>query len=143
MELLIVVAILMIIGAIAIPRINTALMNAKEMAAIRELQNLNTAQVQYMSHFGRYAANLTELGPPSTGQANPNGADLVTKEMANGAKNGYKFVMQTAQVGGYAISSTPLTFGSTGRRSFYTDASGVIRQNWGAEPATNASEELK
>jgi prepilin-type N-terminal cleavage/methylation domain-containing protein len=143
MELLIVVAILMIIGAIAIPRINIALMNAKEMAATRELHNLITAQTQYMSQFGRYAQSLQELGPPaSAGQAGPNGADLVTKEMSNGSKNGYKFNLQ-ATPQGFIVQAVPVTFNNTGRRTFYTDQTGIIRQNWGAEPATATSDELK
>lgn len=142
MELLIVVAILMIIGAIAIPRINIALMNAKEMAATREMHNLITAQTQYMSQFSRYATSLQELGPPTSGQPNPSGADLITADMAKGVKNGYRFNMQGSPQG-FFIQATPVGFGSTGRRTFYTDQTGVIRQNWGQEPATPASEELK
>jgi prepilin-type N-terminal cleavage/methylation domain-containing protein len=142
MELLIVVAILMIIGAIAIPRINTAMMNAKEMAATRELHNLITAQTQYMSQFSRYATSLQELGPPTSGQPNPSGADLITADMAKGEKNGYRFTLQgTPQ--GFFIQAVPVTFGTTGRRTFYTDQTGVIRQNWGQEPATASSEELR
>jgi len=142
MELLIVVAILMIIGAIAVPRINTAMVNAKEMAAMRELHNLNTAQMQYMSNFGRFAASLTELGPPTSGQASPTSADLITGEMSKGVKNGFRYQVQITPAG-YAATAVPVTFPSTGRRTFYTDQSGVIRQNWGAEPATPQSDELK
>ena len=142
MELLIVVAILMIIGAIAIPRINTALMNAKEMAATRELHNLITAETQYMSQFGRYATSLAELGPPTSGQPNPSGADLITGEMAKGVKNGYKFTLQGSPQG-FSAQASPQAFGGTGRRTFFADQTGTIRQNWGAEPATAASEELK
>ncbi|MFN7923314.1 MAG: prepilin-type N-terminal cleavage/methylation domain-containing protein [Bryobacteraceae bacterium] len=142
MELLIVVAILMIIGAVAVPKINVALMSAKEMAATREIHNLITAQTQYMSNFGKYATSLTELGPPSSGQAGPSGADLISTEMAKGVKNGYKYEVQ-ATPQGYMVRATPQAFGSTGRRTFYTDQSGTIRQNWSAEPATPQSEEFK
>jgi type IV pilus assembly protein PilA len=142
MELLIVVAILMIIGAIAIPRISTAMMNAKEMAATREMHNLITAETQYMSQFGRYAASLQELGPPTSGQPNPSGADLITKDMAAGLKNGYKYNLQGSPQG-FFIQAIPQQFGNSGRRTFYTDQTGVIRQNWGQEPATATSDELK
>jgi type II secretory pathway pseudopilin PulG len=142
MELLIVVAILMIIGAVAVPRINIALMNAKEMAATREVHNLITAETQYMSNFGKYATSLAELGPPASGQAGPAGADLITGEMAKGRKNGYKYEVQVTPQG-YVIRASPESFGSTGRRTFYADQSGTIRQNWSAEPATPQSEELK
>jgi len=142
MELLIVVAILMIIGAVAVPRINIALMSAKESAATREIHNLITAQTQYMSSYQRYATSLTELGPPTSGQAGPSGADLISKDMASGTKNGYKFQMvQTPQ--GFNVIAVPVQFGNTGRRTFFADQTGVIRQNWGAEPATATSEELK
>lgn len=141
MELLIVVAILMIIGAIAIPRINVAMMNAKEMAATRELHNLITAETQYMSQFGRYATSMQELGPPTSGQPNPSGADLITGDMAKGMKNGYKYNLQGSPQG-FFIQAIPQSFGATGRRTFFADQSGVIRQNWGQEPATPTSEEL-
>ncbi len=142
MELLIVVAILMIIGAVAIPKINIALMSTKESAAVREVHNLITAQTQYMSSFGRYAQNLIELGPPSSGQATATASDLISGEIAKGEKNGYKFNLQgTPQ--GFSITAVPSQFGATGRYTYFTDASGVIRRNVGAEPATAQSPELK
>ncbi|MEZ5401765.1 MAG: DUF2950 family protein [Bryobacteraceae bacterium] len=142
MELLIVVAILMIIGAVAVPKINIALMSAKESAAVRELHNLITAQTQYMSSYGRYAQSMPELGPPSSGQASATASDLISGEMAKGEKNGYKYSLQ-ASPQGYAFVAVPTQFGSTGRYTFYVDASGVIRRNAGAEPATAQSPELK
>ena len=141
MELLIVVAILMIIGAVAVPRINTALVNAKEMAATREIHNLIQAQTQYMSQFGRFATSLAELGPPPSGQPSPSGADLVSGEMAKGAKNGYQFILQGTQQG-FTLNANPVAYPSTGRRTFYADQTGVIRENWAGEPANGASQEL-
>jgi type II secretory pathway pseudopilin PulG len=141
MELLIVVAILMIIGAVAVPRINTALVNAKEMAATREIHNLNQAQTQYMSQFGRFATSLTELGPPPSGQPSPSGADLISGEMAKGVKNGYQFILQGTQLG-FTVNANPVAYPSTGRRTFYSDQTGVIRENWAAEPANGTSSEL-
>jgi prepilin-type N-terminal cleavage/methylation domain-containing protein len=142
MELLIVVAILMIIGAVAIPKVNIALMSAKESAAVRELHNLVTAQTQYMSTYGKYAQSLIELGPPSSGQASATSADLIPGEISKGEKNGYKFTLQgTPQ--GFSVSAVPSQFGSTGRFTYFVDATGVIRRNAGAEPATAQSPELK
>ncbi len=141
MELLIVVAILMIIGAVAVPRINTALVNAKEMAAMREINNLNQAETQYMSQYGRFATSLTELGPPTSGQPTPSGADLISGEMAKGVKNGYQFVLQGTQTG-FTVNANPVSYPTTGRRGFFSDQTGVIRENWGAEPATASSGEL-
>ncbi len=62
-ELLIVIAIILIILAIAVPKLGSARMNANEMAVIREMQTINTMQTQYMSQFQRFATTLAELGP--------------------------------------------------------------------------------
>jgi len=142
MELLIVVAILLIIGAIAVPKLNTAMMNAREMAAVRQIHTVHTVQAQYMSQFGRYAASLAELGPPASGQPGPTGADLIGQDMATGIKNGYQFTVQVSPTG-YTINANPITPGTTGRRTFYSDQTGIIRENWGQEPANANSQEIK
>jgi type IV pilus assembly protein PilA len=143
MELLIVVAILLIIAAIAIPRFNAARMNAQEMAAVRQMDTIHAAQTQYMSQFGRYATTLGELGPPaSAGQAGPAGADLIPGDLAKGLKTGYQFTMQAAAEG-YIIQANPQAFNNTGRRTFFSDQTMVKRQNWTKEPATATSDEIK
>jgi prepilin-type N-terminal cleavage/methylation domain-containing protein len=142
MELLIVVAILLIIGAIAVPKLSVAMMNAREMAAVRQIHTLHTVQAQYMSQFGRYAASLAELGPPSGGQPGPAGADLIGQDFAQGVKNGYNFKLEATPTG-YVVNAIPATPGTTGRRTFFSDQSGIIRENWGAEPANASSKEIK
>src|SRR5436305_6764308 len=62
-ELLIVISIILIIAAIAIPKLNNQLMAAHEMAAIRQITTIHQAETQYYSQFGKYATALTELGP--------------------------------------------------------------------------------
>jgi prepilin-type N-terminal cleavage/methylation domain-containing protein len=142
MELLIVVAILLIIGAIAIPRLNTARMQAQEMAAIRQITTIHTVQTQYQSQFGRFAKTLLELGPPQGGQPGPGGADLIPGDLALGKKTGYIFSVQESPTG-YAVIAVPETYNSSGRRTFYSDESLVVKENWGQEPATAASPEIK
>jgi type II secretory pathway pseudopilin PulG len=142
MELLIVVAILLIIGAIAVPKLSTAMMNAREMAAVRQIHTIHTVQAQYMSQFGRYATSLQELGPPPSGQPGPTGADLVGQDMAQGVKNGYQFVLVGTPTG-YTVNANPVTPGTTGRRTFFSDQTGIIRENWGQEPANLSSKEIK
>jgi type IV pilus assembly protein PilA len=88
-ELLIVIAIILIIATIALPKLNRARMYASETAAIRHIQTIHTAQTQYFSQFGKYAPSLTELGPPTSGQANASAADLIPGELASGEKGGY------------------------------------------------------
>jgi len=142
MELLIVVAIMLIIAAIAIPNFTKARMNVQETAAIQQIGTIHTAQTQYMSQFGRYATSLVELGPPASGAAGPAGADLIPGDLAKGIKTGYVFSMQGNDAG-YVIQAVPVTFDSSGRRTFYSDQTMVKRQNWGKEPATAQSPEIK
>jgi type IV pilus assembly protein PilA len=141
-ELLIVVAIILILAAIAAPKLNQNRMHAQETAAISEMKTIHTAQTQYYSQFGRYATSLVELGPPAGGQEGPSAANLIPGELAKGTKSGYKFTM-VGGPNGYTISAVPEVFGNTGRRTFFSDQSLVIHQNWTAEPANASSPELK
>jgi type IV pilus assembly protein PilA len=141
-ELLIVIAIILIIITIALPRLSRARMYSQETAAIGALRTLHTAQVQYYSQYGKYAASLTELGPPASGAASPAAADLIGNDLSGGDKSGYKFTL-TGNQAGYAINANPLAFGSSGSRTFYSDQSMVLRQNYGPEPATSNSPEMK
>ena len=86
-ELLIVVAIILILAAIAAPKLNQNRMHAQETAAIRQVGTIHTAQTQYYSQFGRYAATLAELGPPPSGQATAAASDLIPEDLAKGKKN--------------------------------------------------------
>jgi prepilin-type N-terminal cleavage/methylation domain-containing protein len=141
-ELLIVIAIIVILISAAAPKFSQILMNARETAAARHVTTIHTGQAQYSSQFGRYATSLAELGPPTSGQEGPAAANLIPQELAGGTKGGYKFVVEgTAQ--GYKVVATPTAFGNTGRRSFYSDQTMVIRENWGQEAATDKSPELK
>src|SRR5436190_11370460 len=90
-ELLIVIAIILIIITIALPRLSRARMYSQETAAIAALRTIHTAQVQYYSQFGKYAASLTELGPPTSGAAGPAAADMIGNDLAGGLKSGDKF----------------------------------------------------
>src|SRR6185437_5959494 len=141
-ELLIVIAIILIILAIAVPKLGVARMQAQEMAAVAAIRTVQQMQTQYLSQFGRYATSLTELGPPASGNAGPSAADLISGDLASGLKQGFKFTL-TATPMGYNISAIPVSFNSTGRRTFFSDQSGVIRENWSQEPASAASPEIK
>lgn len=141
-ELLIVVAIMAVILAIAIPNMMNARKNAAEMAVIREVQTIHQAQVQYLSQFVRYASTLAELGPPTNGVAGPSAANIIPRSLASGEKDGYVFTM-TPTATGFAVHANPKVFDSTGRRTFYIDENGIVHQNWGREPADAASPELQ
>jgi type IV pilus assembly protein PilA len=141
-ELLIVIAIILIIAAIAVPKLDKARMYSQEMAAIRQVSTVHTAQTQFYSQYGKYAINMAELGPPASGQAGPSAADLIPGDLAAGRKSGYQFILQGGP-NGYTLNVNPDVYNSTGRRSFFSDQTLVIRENWGPEPATVNSKEIK
>jgi len=141
-ELLIVIAIILIILAMALPKLNKARMQAFETGAIKAITTIHTAQAQYYSQFGKYATTLVELGPPTSGNPNASAADLISTDLSTGEKGGYKYTM-AATPEGYTINANPTAFNNTGSRTFYSDQSLTIRQNFGQEPATVTSPELK
>lgn len=141
-ELLIVIAIILIIAAIAVPKMNNQMMAAREMAALRQITTIHQAETQYYSQFGKYAANLTELGPPASGAPGPSSSDLIPKGLSEGKNSGYIFAIQSTPTG-YAVTAVPEQFGSSGRRNFYSDQTLVMRNSWTQDPATDKSPEIK
>jgi prepilin-type N-terminal cleavage/methylation domain-containing protein len=141
-ELLIVISIILVILAIAVPKMNKQMQGAREMAVIREIGSIHQAETQYYSQFGKYATNLSQLGPPVSGADSPEAANIIPKVLADGKKNGFTYTL-IATPSGYAITAIPDSFGNTGSRTFYSDQTLVIRNNYGQEPATPASPEIK
>jgi type IV pilus assembly protein PilA len=141
-ELLIVISIILVILAIAVPKMNKQMQGAREMAVIREIGSIHQAETQYYSQFGKYATALTQLGPPVSGADSPEAANLLPKVLTDGKKNGFIYTLTPTQ-GGYSITAVPESFGNSGSRTFYSDQTLVIRNNWGQEPATPASPEIK
>jgi type IV pilus assembly protein PilA len=141
-ELLIVITIILIIITIAVPKYQKTQIFMRETAAIKAIQTIHQMEVQYQSQYGRYATSLTELGPPASGAPSPAAADLIGSDLSNGTKQGYKFTLAGTQ-GGYIINANPVAYGSDGTRTFYSDQTMVIRENYGPEPATANSKELR
>ena len=140
-ELLIVIAIILIIITIAVPKYQKTQMFVRETAAVKAIQTIHQMEVQYQSQYGRFAVSLTELGPPPSGAPSPAAADLIGRDLSEGIKTGYKFTLTGTQ-GGYTINANPVVFGSDGSKTFFSDQTMVIRENYGAEPATVSSKEL-
>jgi type IV pilus assembly protein PilA len=134
-ELLIVVTIILIIAAIAIPNLMRSKIQANETAAVGALKALTESSLLYSNTYGGFPHALTDLGP-ATGGAAPTStsADLIDSVLAGGIKSGYRFTYApgTADPGGnvlsFTITASPVSIGSTGQRSFFTDPSGTIRQ---------------
>jgi type IV pilus assembly protein PilE len=141
-EILIVVAIVGLLLAVAIPSAMNAHLSAVETVVMREVLTIHQAQTQYQAQFGEYASNLAELGPPASGVVGPAGARIIPANLASGEKDGYRFTTNRTTEG-YAIHADPKVFGKNGRRTFYMDQEGTLHQNWGPEPATENSAEPK
>jgi len=135
-----IVAFTLIIVPAALPKLNMARRYAQETAAVKAIQSINTAQMKYNSTFGRFATSLTQLGPPTRGTATAAG-DLISSDLSPGEKQGYVFKL-TGTPRGYTITAVPKASGSTGSRTFFSDESLVIRENYGPEPATANSREV-
>ena len=142
-ELLVVISIILIILFFAVPQMTKIQMNARETGAIQAMKTIYAAEIQYQSTFNKFATSLTQLGPPSgTGGAEgPEAAGLISPALASGESSGYVFTI-TGTASGYSVSAVPKVFNTTGRRTFYADQTGIIRHNWGQEPATPTSAEV-
>jgi prepilin-type N-terminal cleavage/methylation domain-containing protein len=142
-ELLIVVAVILVIAAIAIPNLMRSRAAANQASAVGSLHVMNTAEATYSSTYGGYTPTLGYLGPPSTGTAPaPSGAELIDSILSGGSpgatestKSGYTFTYSagvadaSGRIYAYTIAADPITPGSTGYNHYYTDQTGVIRQN--------------
>ena len=145
-ELLIVVAIILIIAAIAIPNLLRSRIAANEASATASLRTLNTAEITYASTYNSgFTSTLGLLCTPAAGsQASANNADLVDPvlcgQQGSGGttattftKNGYSFTYTPSgtypTVATYSMNADPIARGSSGQRSFYSDQSAVIRAN--------------
>jgi type IV pilus assembly protein PilA len=136
-ELLIVVAIILIIAAIAIPNLLRSKMSANESSAVSALRTINTASVAYSTAYGTFPGDLASLGPVASGTApSSTTADLIDSILVSGTKAGYTIAYTPgASNGSYSTTATPVTPGVSGQRGFYSDQSGVIR----ADPAGSAT----
>ena len=131
-ELLIVVAIIGIIAAIAVPNLLQSKAAANEASAISAIRNIVTSHITYSATLGagKYATDLAAL----------QSASLIDSVLGSGTKDGYLFA-SSGGANAFTITGEPITEGSTGTRYFFSDESGVIRYNTGAS-ATNTSNPL-
>lgn len=145
-ELLIVIAIILIIAAIAIPNLIRSKMAANEAAATSAMRSINTAQIAYNVTFPAvgYASSLSVLGPASgstcvtAGSATSDNACLLDNVLQSGTKSGYNFsiiVGTGTPATTYTSSGDPVVPGTSGQRHFFSDATGVIRSNGSAVAA--------
>lgn len=130
-ELLIVVAIILILAALAIPNMVRSKMSANEASAVSSLRSINTAQTTYAISYPSvgYADALTKLASPSGGapisSTNAGLLDWVLGCPTQPCpKSGYNFSIVNANgtpVSGYQVTAVPVVVNQTGRRGFCTD----------------------
>jgi type IV pilus assembly protein PilA len=134
-ELLIVVAIILIIAAIAIPNLLRSKIAANESSAVGSVRTIGTAQVTYSSAWGTgYAVTLANLGGPTPCTAAAATACLIDPllSVAPFTKSGYVFastgtLLVNNVYNGFETSATPSVVGTTGQRAFCDDQTGVVR----------------
>jgi prepilin-type N-terminal cleavage/methylation domain-containing protein len=151
-ELLIVVAIILIIAAIAIPNLLRARIAANESSASSIVRTLNTAEVSYVTAYPSvgYSAAMTALGGTpavcgSTGTGPTSASacliddDLATNGGTSG-KSGYKFVETGtgSPAGTYVATATPSAQGSSGVNSFCSGEDAVIHKDPAGSTPTDA-----
>ena len=133
-ELLIVVAIILIIAAIAIPNLLRSRIAADEASAVGSLRTLNTAEITYNTTYPNvgFTCTLGNLGPNGSSSATSTAAGLIDGNLASGTKSGYSFSFFSGGCSGvpaasYSTYAQPVAVGTTGQRYFCSDASGVIQ----------------
>ena len=131
-ELLIVVAMILIIVAIAVPSFLRSRIAAYESAAVAAVRTLNTAQIAYNSAYPTvgYAATLSALGGTSCTPPNSTSACLIDMALAGGQRGGYNFTL--SNVTGtpnstYNVIATPILWNYSGIRYFCSYADAVVR----------------
>ena len=144
-ELLIVVAIILIIAAIAIPNLLRSRIAANEASAVGSIRAINTSQVTYASTYSNVGfGTLADLGGAG---GSATGAGLIDSVLASGTKSGYVFSVTTGGATGsgpattYTVNGDPQN-SQTGQRHFFSDQSGVIRFN-GSASATATDNPLQ
>jgi len=134
-ELLVVVAIILIIAAIAVPNFLRAKISANESSAVSSVHAIDTAEISYSSMFSNigYSVQLADLG---TGGISPcpgiaTASCFIDPALASGTKSGYNFTYQQNNAANpavqFTINADPVMPDITGQKSFYSDESNIIR----------------
>jgi type IV pilus assembly protein PilA len=146
-ELLLVVAVILIVSAIAVPNFMRSRMRANEANAVAGIRVMHTSAVTYATTYPDlgYPAQLTNLGGVNPCTATSTSACLIDDIMAQGVKDGYSYIWTgdglTPSVG-FTLTGTPQVIGTSGQRMFCTDQVGTIFYDPSGSGCTNASQPL-
>jgi type IV pilus assembly protein PilA len=138
-ELLIVVAIILIIAAIAIPNLIRARIAANQASAVESCRTITSAEVLYnVAYDNGFAPTLDALGGPASGAATAANAQLIDEGLSSGEKSGYVFTYaatnpdSTGAFENYTLNADPID-PTTGVNHYYTDQPAVIHMNVSAK----------
>jgi type IV pilus assembly protein PilA len=152
MELLIVMSVILILMAVAIPNYMNMRSQANETAAMEELRTLNSAEIQYQTDYpaNGFSCNLSQLGgDPKSGAPSAQAAQLIPSDLASGYKSGYLFAITGCTkvnvnnqdvYTSFEVTAVPQSVGKTGHRGFCMDQTGEVK----ADPAggTNCTQPI-
>jgi type IV pilus assembly protein PilA len=141
MELLIVMSLILVLMALAIPGYRGIMRRANELSAKQSLRAIATAEVQYESDFptNGFTCTLSSLGgDKQSGPATSTSAQLLSADLASGQKSGYTFAITNCtkvnvnnqdMYTSYEITAVPQSEGNTGDNGFCDDMDGVIKRD--------------
>jgi len=147
-ELLLVVAVILIIAAIAIPSFMRSRMRANEANAIASLHVIHTAAVTYTTTYPDlgYPTSLASMGGGNPCTASSTQACLLDDLLSQGVKDGYSFLWTGDGLlpsVGFTLTATPQSVGSSGQNMYCTDQSAIIFYDPSGSGCTNASQPLQ
>jgi prepilin-type N-terminal cleavage/methylation domain-containing protein len=135
-ELLIVVAIILIVAAMAVPNILRAKINANESSAVSSLRAIITAENTYSATYPTvgFSTDLASLGGSSCLAPTSTSACIIDSTLAQStsttnSKSGYYFTYAQDATVGYTLYADPAYWNHSGTKRYYTDASGQIHYN--------------
>ena len=137
-ELLIVVTIILVISAIAIPNLMRSRIAANEAATVANVRRIASAEVSYAATFNStaglqgYSNDMPSLGGTSCVTPSSTSACLIDNDLAqaivpNKARSGFYYTYALSDARGFTLNADPATYGTTGLKHFYTDATQSIR----------------
>lgn len=115
-ELLMVVAVISILSALAVPHLQRIRMNSHEKVTIANLRTAYDAQLMHSNQFQTFG-QLTELVS----------AEFLDGSLLDGQKSGYAYSFSNVTTSTFEIVAVPIEPGVSGTRGFFIDETGVIR----------------
>jgi type IV pilus assembly protein PilA len=134
-ELLIVIAIILIIAAIAIPNLLRARIAANQASGVESCRTVTSAETMYYTLYNGFAPSLMALGGPVAGSPDATNAQLIDDVLSAGSKSGYNFTYSALDAddsGNYqnfTLNADPMVSGLSGVNHYFTNEPFIIHVN--------------